>query len=311
MGADGVLPTVPRLVGVEVDGRAYDVRLHVTEAPWADLARRRRRAGAGRRGVAGDGAVVSPMQGTVLTVAVADGDAVEAGQLLCVVEAMKMENEIVAPRVGVVRDLAVSAGAPSRAASSSASSPPGVSDVEDLVERLVGESTLTGRRSAGPGRRIRTSRGGSPSSRDPPPGRPLARASPLRRRTTDENLDGPRSSPSFARRSAAATARRCSTSPDADWQVLAGRGEPRILRRPPTRPPAEGTRPREAPPLPEGEPVPFLVALGVQTPDGRVRSQRRAKFRQVNRFVELVEDIVPALPDGRLRIVDFGSGAPT
>jgi acetyl-CoA/propionyl-CoA carboxylase biotin carboxyl carrier protein len=109
-GTDGVLPTVPRLVGVEVDGRAYDVRLHVTKPPWADLARRRRERAAGDGGVAGDGAVVSPMQGTVLAVAVADGDAVEAGQLLCVVEAMKMENEIVAPRVGVVRDLAVSAG---------------------------------------------------------------------------------------------------------------------------------------------------------------------------------------------------------
>jgi hypothetical protein len=54
--------------------------------------------------------------------------------------------------------------------------------------------------------------------------------------------------------------------------------------------------------------VPFLVALGVQTPDGRVRSQRRAKFRQVNRFVELVDDVVAALPDGPLRVVDFGSG---
>ena len=50
------------------------------------------------------------------------------------------------------------------------------------------------------------------------------------------------------------------------------------------------------------------MELGVQTPDGRVRSQRRAKFRQVNRFVELVDDIVPRLPEGRLRIVDFGSG---
>jgi acetyl-CoA/propionyl-CoA carboxylase biotin carboxyl carrier protein len=109
-GADGVLPTVPRLVGVEVDGRAFDVRLHVTEAPWADLARRRRERGAADGDVAGDGAVVSPMQGTVLTVAVEDGDTVESGQLLCVVEAMKMENEIVAPRGGVVRDLAVSAG---------------------------------------------------------------------------------------------------------------------------------------------------------------------------------------------------------
>jgi acetyl-CoA/propionyl-CoA carboxylase biotin carboxyl carrier protein len=51
------------------------------------------------------------MQGTVLKVEVADGDEVEAGQLLCVVEAMKMENEIVAPRFGVVRDLSVTPGA--------------------------------------------------------------------------------------------------------------------------------------------------------------------------------------------------------
>ncbi len=109
-GSDGVLPTVPRLIGVEVDGRAYDVRLHVTEPPWTDLARRRRERSAAGASAAGDGAVVSPMQGTVLKVAVADGDEVEAGQLLCVVEAMKMENEIVAPRVGVVRDLAVAPG---------------------------------------------------------------------------------------------------------------------------------------------------------------------------------------------------------
>jgi acetyl-CoA/propionyl-CoA carboxylase biotin carboxyl carrier protein len=51
------------------------------------------------------------MQGTVLKVEVSDGDEVQAGQLLCVVEAMKMENEIVAPRVGVVHDLSVAPGA--------------------------------------------------------------------------------------------------------------------------------------------------------------------------------------------------------
>jgi acetyl-CoA/propionyl-CoA/long-chain acyl-CoA carboxylase, biotin carboxylase, biotin carboxyl carrier protein len=111
VGRDGSPTTVPRLVGVEVDGRSYDVRLHVTEPPWAALARRRReRVGAGH-GAGGDGAVVSPMQGTVLKVEVAEGDVVEAGQLLCVVEAMKMENEIVAPRLGVVRGLAVAPGA--------------------------------------------------------------------------------------------------------------------------------------------------------------------------------------------------------
>jgi len=50
------------------------------------------------------------MQGTVLKVAVEDGDAVDTGQLLCVIEAMKMENEIVAPRAGLVRDLKVAPG---------------------------------------------------------------------------------------------------------------------------------------------------------------------------------------------------------
>ena len=105
------LSTIPRLVGVEVDGRSYDVRLHVTEPPWAELARRRRERGATAARSSATARCVSPMQGTVLKVEVADGDAVEAGQLLCVVEAMKMENEIVAPRVGIVRDVAVAAGA--------------------------------------------------------------------------------------------------------------------------------------------------------------------------------------------------------
>jgi acetyl-CoA/propionyl-CoA carboxylase biotin carboxyl carrier protein len=109
--ADGAIPTVPRLAGVEVDGRTYEVRLEVTEPPWAALARARRERGAAGGGGAADGAVTSPMQGTVLRVEVAEGDEVTAGQLLCVVEAMKMENEIVAPRVGIVRDLSVAPGA--------------------------------------------------------------------------------------------------------------------------------------------------------------------------------------------------------
>jgi acetyl-CoA/propionyl-CoA carboxylase biotin carboxyl carrier protein len=51
------------------------------------------------------------MQGTVLKVEVAEGDEVEAGKVVCVVEAMKMENEIVAHRRGTVSQLSVAAGA--------------------------------------------------------------------------------------------------------------------------------------------------------------------------------------------------------
>ncbi len=105
----GALPTRARLVGVEVDGRAYDVALRETEPPWAELARRRRDRAA-RSGLGGFGDVLSPMQGTVLKVEVAEGDEVEPGQVICVVEAMKMENEIAAPRAGLVRDLSVEVG---------------------------------------------------------------------------------------------------------------------------------------------------------------------------------------------------------
>ncbi|MGZ4353289.1 MAG: biotin/lipoyl-containing protein, partial [Gaiellaceae bacterium] len=57
-------------------------------------------------------AVVSPMQGTVLSVAVGESDTVQAGQVICVVEAMKMENEVHAQREGVVADLSVRPGEP-------------------------------------------------------------------------------------------------------------------------------------------------------------------------------------------------------
>jgi acetyl-CoA/propionyl-CoA carboxylase biotin carboxyl carrier protein len=56
------------------------------------------------------GAVTSPMQGTVLSVAVEQGGPVRAGELVCVVEAMKMENELVAHRDGVVAELLVAPG---------------------------------------------------------------------------------------------------------------------------------------------------------------------------------------------------------
>jgi acetyl-CoA/propionyl-CoA carboxylase biotin carboxyl carrier protein len=98
---------------VEVDGRRFQVRLLRPEPAFAELARRRReRARGGRAAGAGKDAVVSPMQGTVLAVEVEEGQEVEAGQVLCIVEAMKMENEVHAHRAGRVTELSVAPGQP-------------------------------------------------------------------------------------------------------------------------------------------------------------------------------------------------------
>jgi acetyl-CoA/propionyl-CoA carboxylase biotin carboxyl carrier protein len=94
---------------VEVDGRLHEVRVHAPEPPWAELARRYRERAKGLTGGTTD-SVTSPMQGTVLQVDVAEGDQVAAGQVICVVEAMKMENPIVAHRDGVVTRLGVAEG---------------------------------------------------------------------------------------------------------------------------------------------------------------------------------------------------------
>ncbi len=61
--------------------------------------------------------------------------------------------------------------------------------------------------------------------------------------------------------------------------------------------------------IPEGHPVPFLVDLGVQTQDGRIVKSRYDKFRQINRFLEFIEDILPKLDKTRENvIIDFGCG---
>lgn len=60
--------------------------------------------------------------------------------------------------------------------------------------------------------------------------------------------------------------------------------------------------------IPENVPCPFLAEIGVMTADGRVRAAKYHKFRQINRFLELVDDIVPSLPLGTVNVVDFGCG---
>ena len=65
--------------------------------------------------------------------------------------------------------------------------------------------------------------------------------------------------------------------------------------------------------LPEGRPVPFLVLLGIMNDEGRVISSRYDKFRQINRFLEFIDDILPEFSDKTsagqpLHIADFGCG---
>ena len=61
--------------------------------------------------------------------------------------------------------------------------------------------------------------------------------------------------------------------------------------------------------LEEGIPVPFLIDLGVMTQNGNIVNAHYDKFRQINRFLEYIEDILPSLPTGReLRILAFGCG---
>jgi acetyl-CoA/propionyl-CoA carboxylase biotin carboxyl carrier protein len=99
-----------RVTMVELDGRRFEVTVLVPEPPYAELVRRRsERTGRGAHGAAKD-AVVTPMQGTVLAVNMREGDEVRAGDVICIVEAMKMENEIISHVDGVVTELSVEPG---------------------------------------------------------------------------------------------------------------------------------------------------------------------------------------------------------
>ncbi|MFC0544306.1 acetyl/propionyl/methylcrotonyl-CoA carboxylase subunit alpha [Kutzneria chonburiensis] len=102
-------------VVVEVGGRRLEVSLPSTlsvgtAAPTAAAkAKPRKRAGKSSAAVSGD-AVAAPMQGTIVKVAVTDGQTVEAGELLLVLEAMKMENPVTAHKAGTVTGLAATPG---------------------------------------------------------------------------------------------------------------------------------------------------------------------------------------------------------
>lgn len=61
--------------------------------------------------------------------------------------------------------------------------------------------------------------------------------------------------------------------------------------------------------LPKDKPVPFLIDLGVQSKDGKIIAGKYDKFRQINRFLEFIRDVLPQLPKERkITILDFGCG---
>jgi acetyl-CoA/propionyl-CoA carboxylase, biotin carboxylase, biotin carboxyl carrier protein len=117
-GAEDAADIVSRDYKVEVSGKLFDVKV-IGEALGDGVAAagagakrppRRERKGAAAGGGGSSESLASPLQGTVLRVAVEQGAEVAEGDLICVIEAMKMENEIAAHRGGKVEDLAVSEG---------------------------------------------------------------------------------------------------------------------------------------------------------------------------------------------------------
>jgi acetyl-CoA/propionyl-CoA carboxylase, biotin carboxylase, biotin carboxyl carrier protein len=119
-------PKVRRDVDVEVSGRRFSVSVWIPESQLGaapapgmaggagmagrGVAPRPRRSASAASAPAGAGEVTVPMQGTIVKVLVQPGDQVEAGQPVCVLEAMKMENNIAADRTGTVAEVKVEAG---------------------------------------------------------------------------------------------------------------------------------------------------------------------------------------------------------
>ncbi|MDX6698131.1 MAG: acetyl-CoA/propionyl-CoA carboxylase, biotin carboxylase, biotin carboxyl carrier protein, partial [Solirubrobacteraceae bacterium] len=115
-------PTVEQDYTVEVSGRRFDVKVIGPppaagagaangSAAMAPKPRRREGAGGAAGGAGGGDTLSSPIQGTVLKVAVEAGAQVEEGALIAVIEAMKMENEITAHKAGTVAELPIAVGA--------------------------------------------------------------------------------------------------------------------------------------------------------------------------------------------------------
>ena len=115
-GQDG--DKVLREVDAEVDGRRYQIKLWLPEKDLADPPSKSSSSGNGKRPKikihhpigGGSGTIAVPMQGTIVKVLVEVGQSVEAGQTICVLEAMKMENAINTEKTGTVKEIRVKPG---------------------------------------------------------------------------------------------------------------------------------------------------------------------------------------------------------
>jgi acetyl-CoA/propionyl-CoA carboxylase biotin carboxyl carrier protein len=115
--SDPADPLVLREVTAEVDGRRYQVKLWVPDsgpavaaAGGAKAAVHKPRSSGAVAAPAGSGSVTVPMQGTIVKFEVAVGDAVEVGQTICILEAMKMENAVNTEKAGRVKGIKVAPG---------------------------------------------------------------------------------------------------------------------------------------------------------------------------------------------------------
>ncbi len=88
------------------------------------------------------------------------------------------------------------------------------------------------------------------------------------------------------------------------------KGQVVFKRKPPTQspPPSDHNQSRRYI-IPDGKPCSFLIAAGIMTSEGKVKPTAYHKFRQINRYLEFIADILPHLPtEGPLTVVDFGCG---
>ncbi|MEG0292620.1 MAG: SAM-dependent methyltransferase [Anaerovoracaceae bacterium] len=99
-------------------------------------------------------------------------------------------------------------------------------------------------------------------------------------------------------------------STESDIQILASKFEnPKIIKKKATKEKTSTLHNKEKNYIiPLDSPCDFLIKLGVMDSQGKVHQKHYSKFRQINRFLEIVSDVYPSLPAGKVKIIDFGCG---